>query len=50
MAFHDTRIAAHAPYVAEFGSFRFYSETIRRHPDFEEIEHADTLSIIRKRQ
>lgn len=48
MAFHDTRIAPHAPQVARFGSFEFYNRVIARHPDFQEIGSADTLSIVRR--
>jgi len=48
MAFHDTRVACHATHVAEFGSFHFYNEVIRSHPDFEEIDFVDTISVIRR--
>jgi predicted O-methyltransferase YrrM len=48
MAFHDTRIASHAPQVQEFGSFQFYNSHIVQNPDFQEIDTADTLSIIRR--
>jgi predicted O-methyltransferase YrrM len=48
MAFHDTRIASHAAHVAEFGSFQFYNEVISTHPDFEEVNCVDTVSIIQR--
>ena len=49
MAFHDTRIAPHAPHVAEFGSFQFYNNVIRVHPNFEVIDNIDTLSVVRRK-
>lgn len=48
MAFHDTRIASHAPYVQNFGSFKYYSEVISMDANFDEIDHVDTLSVFRR--
>lgn len=48
MAFHDTRVAPHAPQVGRLGSFAFYNAVIARHPDFREIDAIDTLSILRR--
>lgn len=48
MAFHDTRIASHAPHVQNFGSFKYYNEVISMDTNFEEIDHVDTLSVIRR--
>ena len=38
----------HAAHVAEFGSFQFYSEVISSHPDFEEVDCVDTVSMIQR--
>jgi predicted O-methyltransferase YrrM len=48
MAFHDTRVASHAPQIRGFGSFQFYNSVISSHPDFREIDAVDTLSIVRR--
>jgi predicted O-methyltransferase YrrM len=48
IAFHDTRTAPHAPYVQDFGSFRYYNDVIRRAIDYKEIDSIDTTSIVRR--
>lgn len=48
IALHDTRDAPHAPQVREFGSFAFYWQVIRNDSRYEEIDSADTLSVVKR--
>ncbi len=48
IALHDTRIAAHAPHIKHFGSFKYYNECIRHARCFKEVDCVDTLSLVQR--
>jgi predicted O-methyltransferase YrrM len=48
IALHDTQAPAHDPGVADYGSARYFRETIARDPRFEVVESVDSLNVLRR--
>ena len=48
LALHDTSVPGYNPNVAELGSYKYFQEMIRHDTQFELIETADSLNILRK--
>jgi len=50
IALHDTRVPAHNPRVAEFGSHQYFESHIRHDGRFEILEQVDSLSVLQRKK